>query len=441
MNKTARVVRQELRNNFGRISYVLVAFGIPILAVLVMGVVTLLQKDSQDLAGPLGTGAGSSELAIEGYVDTAGLIRVIPEDLPPGTLLPFESEDHASEALGKGEITAYYLVPPDYVSSGELFYVYPQSRSLLSDGQAWVMRWTLTYNLMGGDIEAASLVWNPVYQLQETQISPSTAEQSPVAAEDCSRPNSRCQSNELIRLIPSMMVALLFISFMASSNLLFQAIAVEKENRTMEVLLLSISPSQMLTGKTIALGIAGLLQIFTWLAAVWIMFSMGGSTFGLPESFVFPVEILLWSLLYFLGGYAVYASLMAGVGAMVPKMKEASAANFIVLSPLFLGYVVGLMAPLAEASDGALPVALSFIPLTAPVVMIMRLADGSVPVWQLLLSAALLFVSAYYILRLVAAMFHAQQLLSGQSFSISRYLRLLLKSSRSRPDGTGQISR
>jgi ABC-2 type transport system permease protein len=88
--------------------------------------------------------------------------------------------------------------------------------------------------------------------------------------------------------------------------------------------------------------------------------------------------------------------------------------------------VVGLLAPLAEASRGALPVALSLFPLTAPVVMIMRLTDGSVPLWQLLLSAGLMVVATYLIVRAVAAMFRAQHLLSGQPFSVRRYFGALL---------------
>jgi ABC-2 type transport system permease protein len=129
---------------------------------------------------------------------------------------------------------------------------------------------------------------------------------------------------------------------------------------------------------------------------------------------------------FYLLGFAVYGSLMAGAGALASRLKEASQASFLILSPLMAGYVVGILAPLSEGSRGALPVALSLFPLTAPVVMIMRLTDGSVPLWQLLLSAALMVCTAYAIVRGVAAMFRAQYLLSGQSFSVKRYFGALL---------------
>ena len=280
------------------------------------------------------------------------------------------------------------------------------------------MRWTLTYNLLGGDMQAAGRAWNPIRELETINLTPQAA---PTAGGDCLQPGSACETNDLIRYIPSIMVALFYISFMSSGNMMFASIGNEKENRTIEVLLLSVSSRQLLTGKTVGLGIAGLLQTLVWLASTYIFFNIGGQTLNLPENFSFPFSILAWSLVFFLGGFAVYASLMAGVGAMAPKIKEAGSASMIAMLPLLTGYMIGLLAPMAGAADKALPVFLSFFPLTAPVVMVMRLTDGTAPVWQLLLSAGLTYLTAFFILRGVASMFEAQNLLSGQPFSLKRY--------------------
>jgi ABC-2 type transport system permease protein len=250
-----------------------------------------------------------------------------------------------------------------------------------------------------------------------------------VTGEDCSRPGSGCESSELVRAIPSILVVIFYIAFMSSSSMLFNSIGSEKENRTIEVLLLSISPRQLLAGKTAAQGLAGLMQTLVWLGSVYVSFNMQGSALSLPENFTFPVDILVWSVVFFLGGFALYASLMAGAGAMVPKMKEAGIANFIALIPLLFGYIFGLMAPLANATGSPFIIFLSIFPLTSPVVMVMRMTDQVVPLWHLLFSAGLLFVSAYYTLQAVASMFHAQNLLSGQPFSLKRYLRAMVNAS------------
>jgi ABC-2 type transport system permease protein len=169
--------------------------------------------------------------------------------------------------------------------------------------------------------------------------------------------------------------------------------------------------------------LAGLLQMVFWLAAIYISLNLGGTSLSLPDNFVFPANIILWGLVFFLGGFGVYASLMAGAGALIPKMKEAGAASYIVMIPLLFGYFFAIMAPLTETEASPMVIFLSLFPLTSPVVMVMRLTYGTAPLWQLFLSAALLFLTAYYVIHVAARMFHTQNLLSGESFSLKRYFR------------------
>jgi ABC-2 type transport system permease protein len=324
MKKTLLIIRQELINTFSRPSYLVVAIGIPVLAVLVLGAIKVIQSRSGEPDTSPTSPPEEWQMEIEGYVDQSGLIQIIPEDLPEGHLIAYENEDQAKGALASGEISAYYIIPADYLDQGEVFYVFPDSRTLLEDGQKWVIRWALMVNLLGGDLEEADRIWNPVGELKEQDLSASVEGDNTTPSDACSRPGSACQSNDLIRYIPSIMAALFFVSFMNSSTMLFNSIGIEKENRTLEVLLLSISPRQLLAGKTIGLAVAGLFQTVIWLGAVYIIFNIGGSTLSLPEGFSFPADIVIWSLLFFVGGFGVYASLMAGVGALVPKMKRTS---------------------------------------------------------------------------------------------------------------------
>jgi len=425
MNKTILIMRQELRTIFSSKSYIFFAFGIPILALLILTGVRIFQGRSEN--GNVVTASSPEELVLEteGYVDQSGLVHAVPEELS-GFLLAYETEEQAQAALLVDEISAYYIVPPDYLDQGEIYYVFPDDKPYTLDDQKWIMQRTMTFNLLGGDPDLADRAWSPIWEVQMVRITPQV-QTGTVVEEDCSRPGSACYSNKFIRLIPSILVVIFYIAFMSSSSMLFSSIGTEKENRTIEVLMLSISPRQLLAGKTIAMGSAGLLQTMTWMASIYISFNEGGSTLSLPEGFTFPFDILAWSVVFFLGGFAFYASLMAGAGAMVPKMKEAGVANFIAIIPLLFGYIFGLLAPLANLADSAFMVFLGIFPLTSPVVMIMRLTDTVVPLWQVLLSAVLLFASAYYALSVAAAMFKTQNLLSGQPFSVRRYLQALVR--------------
>jgi ABC-2 type transport system permease protein len=423
MQKTFLVMQQELRITFSRPSFLGFAFGVPVLAVLILGVVKIIQSRSTPTSKPSNNSPSTYQIEREGFVDYSGLITTISEDMR-GDLISFENETQANQALQAGEISSYYIVPVDYLERGEVQYVYPDSKPYLSDGQQWVIKWTLNLNLLRGNLDLADQIWNPIWQLDVQNLAPEM-ENVTYSEEDCTRPGSTCESNKLIHLMPSIMIALFFMAFTSSSSRLFSSIGTEKENRTIELLMVSINTRQLLAGKTTALGVAGLTQTIVWLTAMFILFNLGGNTLQLPDGFVFPVGIMVWGLAFFLGGFVLYASLMAGAGALVPKMKEAGMANFLAMIPLFFGYAVGLIAPLAGVADTSFLVFLSFFPFTSPVVMIMRLTDGFVPGWQLLISICLLFVTAYFVLRIVAAMFNAQNLLSGQPFSAKHYLMAL----------------
>jgi len=123
-------------------------------------------------------------------------------------------------------------------------------------------------------------------------------------------------------------------------------------------------------------------------------------------------------------GYALYAFIMAGAGAMIPDAKSYTSTAMIVAAPMYLGYMATIFA--SYGPDGPLMVALSLIPFTSPVVMPWRMAHGMVPAWQPLLAAVLLLITVILMARAVSRMFRAQLLLSGQPFRIQRYLQALV---------------
>ncbi|HJS30250.1 MAG TPA: ABC transporter permease [Anaerolineales bacterium] len=425
MGRTAQVIRHELRTVFGGKAFLFFAFVFPTLALLILGGINLVQGRLADESTETAPEQDALDLHLEGYVDVSGLIREIPEDLPAGVLTAFESEAEARGAVERGEITAYYLIPEDYLDRGEVFYILPNQGSFLDAEQSWILERILVTNLLAGNQNLAEQASAPVLSVQSTSIAPQFGGEA-AAGNDCTRPGSACESNTFVAYIPSLLVIVFFIAIISSSSMLFNSVTKEKENRTIEVLLVSINSRQLLAGKTIALGIAGLTQTAVWLASIYLALNVGGSTMSLPADFSFPPQILAWSLVFFIGGFALYASLMAGAGALVPRMRESGTASFIVMTPLLFGYLVALLAVAAESTTGLLTILLSFIPLTSPVVMVMRLTDGFVPAWQTLVSAALLFAGAYLTFRSVAAMFHAQNLLSGQSYSLKKYLQALV---------------
>ncbi len=422
MKKIFLVLRYELSKAFNRRSYVFVGFGIPLIAVLIVAAVAVWRRDS--VVEILPVGEEVKELEIEGYVDLAGLISAIPEDLPQDIFVAYPSEDAVARALNEGEIYAYYIIPEDYLEQGTVIYVNTGANPFESDSQEWMMRWTLLVEMLGGDIEFASLVLNPVDLTVERRGEETSPDR--YSEEDCSRPGPACRSNPLIEMLPMILVVIFFVSLTMNSGMLLSNISGEKQNRTMEILMLSITPQQMLAGKMLGLGIAGLLQSGVWIGALWTMLRIGGGVMSLPPEFHLPTWLIAVWLIYFLLGYALYASLMAGIGALVPDIRAGSQASGLVMIPLIIGYMLSVMPFSVEDPNGVLVTTISLFPLTSPVAMVMRMTVAAVPLWQLALSLGLLLITVILVLRAVGKIFRTQMILSGQPFTVRRYLKALL---------------
>jgi ABC-2 type transport system permease protein len=197
----------------------------------------------------------------------------------------------------------------------------------------------------------------------------------------------------------------------------------EKTNRVIEILLTSITPQQMLTGKIIALGLVGLLQTVVWLGAGMLLLKISGNTFPLAAAIQLPGITLLWGIIFFLLGYAVYASLMAGIGALVPNLREGSQLTTVVIIPMIVPLI--LISTLLNTPDSPLAVFLSLFPFTSPVTMMMRIAATSVPTWQVGLAILLLTGTAWLLVRASSRLFRAQNLLAGQSTNIVSFIKAL----------------
>jgi len=416
MQKTFLILKHELITTLSRRSFLFFGVLLPIVAML--GLSAFNRFSTSSVQSSDGGQSNQPAASPEGFVDNSGLITALPGDIEAGMLLPYADEADARAALEAGEIGGYFLIPADYLQSGRLDVVRKEYSPFSSDPRDWVMRWALTYNLLGADLEVAQRVVNPmVLQVQDLSV-----DQAMEGA--CTRPGPNCESNPVLRMLPLFVTVLYFVILMNGAGILMRSVSSEKQNRVMEVLLVSASPQQLLVGKIVGLGLAALAAAAAWVVSGYLALGVGAAILNIPPGFSIPPSVVLWTIAFFIMGYAVYASLMAGAGALVPNLKEISAATWVVASPLFLGYFVSIMA--MDVPNGPLATAISLFPLTAPIGMVMRLTSGGVPGWQLGVSAGLLALTAVLAVRIAARMFRVQDLLSGQAFTPHRFFLTLL---------------
>jgi ABC-2 type transport system permease protein len=235
--------------------------------------------------------------------------------------------------------------------------------------------------------------------------------------------NQRDSEHWLTFFLPYIITFLFYIVILTSSTLMLNSVTSEKQNRVMEILMTSVTPTQMLTGKIIALGITGLLQTVVWLGAGMLMLRYSQNAFDLSAAFQLPISVLLWGIVFFILGYAVYASLMAGVGALVPNLRESSQLTTIVIMPMVIPLI--FISSLITTPDSPLSTVLSLFPLTSPVSMMTRLSATTVPFWQIGLAVILLAATAVLLVRASATLFRAQNLLSGKTVSARDFIKAL----------------
>lgn len=407
MNKVILVMFNEIGRTLRRKSFTIMALGLPVALGIVALVVMAVNRDAASVQADARRPVEETEEVAEGYVDKAGLVEVLPADIRSDWLIEYPDEAAAQTALEAGEISDYYVISPDYVETGDVTLVRLQYNPISDDVTTDAIEWILLVNLLG-DEELAADVWNPLV-VEPTPLAPTESE---------------TEDSWIVELFPNLMAFILYLVILLPAGVLVNAVTDEKKNRVMEVLMSSVSSHQLIGGKILALGLLGLLQTGLWIGILWMVVRFGGQPLNIPAGFVVPNQLLVWAFVYGLLGYAIYGAQMAGLGALAPDVKDSRGPSFVIMLPLIFVYMflIGILA----RPDGPLALVLSLFPLTSPVGMIARMTKTTVPTWQAVLAAVLQLLTAILIVRLVARLFRAQHLLSGQPFSLQRYFRALL---------------
>jgi ABC-2 type transport system permease protein len=212
--------------------------------------------------------------------------------------------------------------------------------------------------------------------------------------------------------LPYVFSILFVITIFTTSGFLLQGVSEEKEGRIIEILLSSISPTQLLAGKILGLGALGLIQVVVWLGAGAALLSAATALFALAGVIKFGLDTILFGVVYFILGYLLFATLMAVAGSMGTTQRESQQ----IASIFSLAAAIPFMAMsfVFTNPNSTVAVVLSYVPLTSPVMMLMRLGLGDVPPGQIAISLALLVVGIVLSLWAGAKIFRASLLMYGK---------------------------
>jgi ABC-2 type transport system permease protein len=391
MNKTFLIYKHEFRLAIKRAGYIILTLAVPVLALLAIGIVQLVSSLSK---------APENQMVHIGYVDELGLVgEAVDEGY--AKFIPYNSKEDANQALGSFQISTYFIIADDYLSTATLRRFTLENENNTSPAMASMIKRFLSVNLLKEKVspEVLNLVVSPL-NVQVTRV---TA-QGEQALEQMSFANV---------LIPGIFSLLLSLSLMFGVIALVNSLGEEKESRLIEVLFSSVSVRQLLLGKLLALGLAGLIQVLIWLISAPLLLQLASSLFGgFLNAIEIPGSFILLGILYFILGYLLFAVLSIGVGAITPTAREGGQLSMI--------YVMLSFVPLWFATllfmfpNGAFSVLLSLFPITAPIQNMLRLGVTEIPLWQILLSIGLLILSIALGLYFSIKIFRIHMLMHGK---------------------------
>lgn len=363
MTKLWHVAWHEYRRHVFNRRFVLVGLlSVPLLVLVMVGLVFLII--SLDInTTPLG------------YVDYSGLLAdpvSAPAPEPPDRpvpILPFETEAAARSALDAGQIQAYYILPADYLSTGRL--------SVVNMGALKSPARTQFYNFLTANLLRSTdpVIANRLVKGAEIIV------QSP----DGSR--SISSKNWFNVMIPIVAGIAFIIAIFSTGGYLMQAVVEEKENRTMEVIITSVSSNQFMAGKIIGDTAIGLTQIFLWMLFIVIPILVLRNSMSFLRGIQIAPQTLLLVVFVMLPAFILVSALMAAIGATISEAREGQQMVGIISLPIWIPYM--LTGLLMSNPNSPLALGLSLFPLTAPLTMLMRDGLTILPAWQIALSAVI----------------------------------------------------
>jgi ABC-2 type transport system permease protein len=396
MKKTWLVAQTTYRRRIRSGTFLILTFGLPVLMVIA-GAIPFIRN------------AGDS-LPATGYVDRTGRLTPVNQVSVEGRTLRLTAypDVHAARAAAEqGHVAGYLLVPEGYLS-GEvpLLYATEEPSAMLEEGLSSFLRRAMLLKADDAQLERLADPTDLIY----------------VATASGDRVSEGL--GLVVRLgAPAVLAVVFLLTVFTGAGQMGMAVVREKDQRAMEMVITSLAPVELVSGKVLGMTLLSLTQVAIWALGAGIAAGLALSGLAREEAVVVPWRALTWALLLGVPGYLLYAVLASGLGIIAGDRQQArqlaGLLGIVGMSPV---YMMGL---LVEAPDGPLAVGLTLFPLTAPYVALFRMALTDVPPWQLAASVGVMVVILLGSVWSVARIFRAAMLMYGQSLKPRQILHAL----------------
>ena len=256
----------------------------------------------------------------------------------------------------------------------------------------------------------------------------------------------RQSMSDFLSGVGMLLTFVIYMFVMAYGAMVLQSVSEEKSNRIVELMVSSVKPFQLMMGKIIGIGLVGVFQVLIWAVIIASVMAIGGTMTGVAMfgsgdmtamqgadmdagMKIFAIisqlpllEIISLFVLYFVGGYLLYASILAALGASVNDQQDTGQMMMPVMIVMVFAFYVGFYSSMNP--DGPMAFWCSFVPFTSPIVMMVRIPFG-VPLYQEIISVALLYATAIALTYLGSRIYRIGILMYGKKPSFKEIFKWL----------------
>ncbi len=431
MSKTGLIIQREYYERVRKRSFLLVTILVPLLMICLMAVFGVIMNSS------------STEHKIIEVVDASGLVSGRLENT--GSITYRFSERTLDEIRAdRGDIWGALVIGADVLTHPDNVQLYTWSSSTL-ETEAAISRAISTI------IEGEKLKAYNIENLDRILADVRTRVQLKAFKVDEASGEEKESSSMLSMWLAYAFGVIMYVFVMIYGVQVMQGVIEEKNSKVLEVIVSSVKPFELMMGKIIGIACVAVTQFFIWVAMLSIgavvvvnifvpaemliaaqgmqaagaagmtpdMLAAAGSNYD-PDIIAalgslldtgYIVKMLVVFIIYFIGGYLIYAAVYAALGSAVENVQDAQQFQMPVTLPIFFG-LMGMISAMRDPG-GALAFWLSIIPFTSPIVMVARIPYG-VPAWELVLSVVLLVATFFVIVWLAGRIYRVGIFMYGK---------------------------
>ncbi|MGA7614815.1 MAG: ABC transporter permease [Thermoanaerobaculia bacterium] len=364
-------------------------------------------------------------------VDTTGdfypILRDVTEkeDKSAGLVPPLEKEELSGRSLdkarhdlnnlaAKGTIQGYYIIDSKALESGKVVYFARNPSSIIGA------------DMLRANVREAITR----YRLMHAGLAPAAVEAATrridFDVQKATNDASKKESGITAFFMSFALVMFVYFALIFYGIYVLRGVLEEKSNRIVEVIVSTVKPFQLMMGKIVGIGAVGLTQIAIWLlCAVALTAPQIATMFAISKDFKPAINgtMLAFFPVYFLLGYFLYATIYAGIGSMFNSDEDAQ--QMAMLPQMLIIIPMMLLMPVLKNPNGTLATVLSLFPFFTPILMYMRIAAQTPPMWQIGLSVVIMLATIFLMIWIVAKIYRVGILMYGKKPTIPELVRWL----------------